>query len=312
MTRLLALQHRLQDTGAALARLEQEFASTPADEGLALSLRSMERRFAAQQQEFSEVAASVGVDVCKYRLFADVERYTLRAASASWSEFQRLFSIVYSALTTGPKDTSKVSMEVARATDFSVAYTFAGSLGLALTLPNEAQLVGETELDKTMEVVFGMAKAHTAGEVLAHVKVLGAGPVRVLYRWADSQTRAGLGADIRWQRKQQVRAQLIVQQPELARLQQIIAQTGTETTEELQDIGRLIGADIDDRWFHMHLHGLKQDIKGTFVDAIKPEDKTSLLGKDYLVVLTKKTIPQYAMDEDKIEYVLNSIAPVTR
>lgn len=307
MSRLLEIQERLQDTDAAIATMEKAIAEDPHSPSLQLMAASLQKQQRRIEAEFLAVAAEIGIDVCAYRLFGEQMRPTLRGLTSVLGDFQSLFSIAYDALRSGPKRRAKFSQEVTTATSFGFGYTFAGSLGVVLTLPNERPLFGETQLDESMQAVFSMAKAQNPDEVVSFARRFGVASVRAAFQWARDHVQFGLGADIEWRRDQDVRAKLFIQQPELARLQEAIAATSEETTEAIVQAGELIGVDVKQKTFHLRFPD-GDEIRGSFVDAVSHTQSVTI-PRFYKATLTKITRIQYSTEDEKTDYFLQRLEP---
>ena len=57
MSEILELQHKLQDTSATIAQLEQAIAANPTSDILRLNLESLSKRFDILDAEFKTLAA---------------------------------------------------------------------------------------------------------------------------------------------------------------------------------------------------------------------------------------------------------------
>ena len=302
MIELTALQEELQDLNALIAKHERTLASHPEAKSLRANIQTLKRRRQSLEDDFLEAAAKVEIDVCSYRLIPGESRPTIMALSKALSDFQSLFSLTYDALKEGPKRTAKLSAYVMSETFLGFAYSFTGSIGFVMTLPNERLLLGETYLDQAMQMIFQMAKATTSQQIADFAKRLGPPPVRAIYKWATDHVESGLGVDIEWRRREQVRSSLFIQAPQLEQLREVIAETSDEKEEELEVVGNLIGADVKRKTFHLEtVEG--GEIKGVFVDAISTE-QTVELPKPYNARVRKRTKIVYSMEEEKTEYFL--------
>jgi hypothetical protein len=303
MSEIEGLTRRIQDTNEAIARLERSMVDRPELPSLLTNMSSLRKLYANLEAEFRQAADSLGVDVCRYRLFVDGEEPTLPGIASALNDFQTMFSLVYAAITDGPKATGHLGAEAAKDTTFGFSYSFSGSTGVVLTLPNQRLLFDEvsTALDKAMAEVFTMAKASTPDHVRDFARRLGAAPVRALYRWANDHVRSRLGAEIAWQRSERVRASVFVQQPELERLRDAIVVTSDKVVTTLVTAGELVGADIPARTFHLKVGNL--DMKGRFVDAIS-EQHSVTLPKPYKATVQVTTQINYSTEREYADYVL--------
>ena len=304
MSRLLDTVGKLQETQEAIKQVEEAIAKHPEMRSLAVNLRSLERRRRDLESVFERLTNESFLDVCSYRIFSedDEGRITVPSLASALGDFQSLFSTVYDAIKNGARQRVVHRPEIAAATTFEYGYSFAGSVGFVLTLPNERLLLGDTDLDKTMGTIFDMARARESTEILDYARTLGAAPVRLLYNWATDHVEAGLGADINWQREEHIRSSLFIQVPELEILQQAIDQTSDEKREVFTVQGQLVGADVAGHRFHMKLED-GSEIRGQMSQYTSAE-RTVELPKRYVAQIEKTTTVKYSTGEEKIVYYL--------
>src|SRR5258708_5271247 len=99
MRDLLEIQRDLQDTHAALGRMElglardllAEDAKTKMYGSLWLTVKGLRQRQQQLEREFLKVANEIGQDVCSYRLFSGAVRPTIDAFANALGTFQSLF-----------------------------------------------------------------------------------------------------------------------------------------------------------------------------------------------------------------------------
>src|SRR5262245_54431690 len=138
MSSLVDLRELLQETTAAIAELDRALAGDPQDFGLALTAESLRRRQEDLESAFAEAAHNDHVDLCRYRLIPDKgNRYPVAALTGALGSFQDLITVIFDAIQHGPKIRARPSADVVQLTSFEFAYSYPGSLGLMLTMPNE-------------------------------------------------------------------------------------------------------------------------------------------------------------------------------
>ena len=304
---ILDIQENLLDTSAALAELEHRLAEagSEAPPSLVLMGRSLERRRQALETQFHAEANALGRDSCSYRMLPEQGRATIKGIASVLGTFVSLFSVVYDSVkTSSPKERGRIGPTTSSETAFEWGYSFSGSLGIVLTLPNQRLLpgFGQSHLDEAFQIIFEMAKAKTSADVRGYAGRLGTASVRAMYNWAHSHAEAGLGVGIEWRREHKVRASFSAPRPELDELQQIINLTSEETTEKIVQDGELLGADLAPRRFHMKLNG-DQEIRGDFTDAITTQHRV-LLPKRYKAHITKRSRVYYSTERVDTSYFL--------
>jgi hypothetical protein len=306
MPELLEIIEKLQDTQAALARVEESVAQNPNETSLILTFNSLRKRQQSLEEQFAEEASRQGIDVCSYRLFTgNNERPTLRAITATLSDFQAWFTQTYNAIKKGPRERDRVTSDVLSETSFEYGYSFTGSVGFVLTLPNEKLLIGETYLDSTMMMLSKMVRLESSEQVVAFKNELGLAPIRTMYRWASDHVASGLGAEIEWRREQTVRTSLLVQPPQLESLTKAIARTSEVVEREFEIEGMLVGHDSKYKTFHMEVEGMP-DIKGKTLMEIDPEHPI-ISPAFYRARIRTETIIHYSTEKEDVSYFLLSL-----
>ena len=305
MIKLAEIQEKLLETNAAIAEVEKAIAKDPKSLSLAATMRSLEKRYQKLESDFSTEVNNLGIDVCAYRVFSDEEWPTVKALSSVLGDFQNLVSTVYDAIKTAiPKIRARISAEVAAETEFRFGYTFPGSVGVVLTIPNQRLLIGESHLDESLHVISDMVKVHDSPEVLKYAKKLGPASIRALYRWAYDHAESGLGVDMEWRRQQLIRTHLHAQQPELQKLHQTIGVTSDESSSEQTHDATLVGVDVSRRSFHLKLD-TGEEIRGSLAkDLDISERQTVELPKRYRAQIRKTEKIHYSTEEEDISYNL--------
>lgn len=307
MSALLEIAEKLQDTQAAIVRLERTVALNPDSPSVVLSLNSLRKREQNLEEQFAELADRLGVDVCSYRMFPEKGgQLKAKALANALSDFQTLFTQVYNAVKHGLRErVGRVTADVLAETSFDYGYSFTGSVGFVLTLPNKRLLLGETDLDAAMRIITELVKAESPEQIAAFKDTLGLAPIRSMYRWAEDHALAGLGADIQWRRQQESRVSLFVQSPQLEVLRRTIARTSEMVENEYEVEGLLVGIDTKYRSFHMEVQGMA-DIKGKILGEIDP-DHTVKLPAFYKARIRTETIIHYSTEKEEVSYYLVSL-----
>lgn len=309
MNDLIDLHDKLQDTLAAIARMERELKPQQPDTvQLRLTLRSLEGRKRQLETAFLAASASQGLEVCSYRIVPDEERVKVAGIAAAIGEYQALVSIFYDAIKNGAKQIAKLNADAQQETAFDFAYAFAGSAGFVFTLPNEPTLFDNTNLDEAIRLIFEASSATQPAEILQLARRLGPAPIRVLYRWSNAHVRSSFSAEIKWKRGSETRQSALIQMPEFRRLRQVLDETSENTAEETTVAGELVGADVSRRSFHLRLDN-GQDIRGSFAQVIGPAHPVKL-PKRYRVTLLKQTRIRYSTEEPEVSYELLHLQPL--
>lgn len=298
MSNLLDLQAQLQDTSEAIAKSEQALASQPASGPAKAMLRSFEKRRQALEERFFAAASLVGTDLCSYRFFSDGARPSLSPICGALIDFQALYSLAYDAIKTGPKRRSrKVPQDVVDETSFSLGYTFSGSVGVVLTFDNRRLELFGTALDESMQAVASLASAKTSADILQCGRLLGVPAVRAAHKWASTHVASSLGAEIGWRKGKDVLLNLFLEPGDFSDLVATINNTTETIEEDIEVEGRLVGADVQRRTFHLILP-TGEELRGNFSSSISPT-QTFEVGRTYNTTLKRKVKVYYATEEEE-------------
>ncbi len=310
MSELLDLRNLVQETSATLERLEREIAKSPNDWSLAITAQSLRQRQIDLEREFASLANINLLDVCDYRLIPPENgEYSIASVTKTLSAFQDLVTTIFDAFKTAPKIRARVGADIVEASTLSFGYSYPGSLGFVLTMPNERLLIGESELDRAFVTIFEMAKAERPEQLLAFVGSVGVAGIRRLYAWSRSHVEYGLSADIRWRRQEIERARVVVQNQELTRLTEIIDQASEEEVEHLTLDGTLEGGDQQTRRFHMSFPGA-EDVVGQMGEAFAIAPEALVLGRRYRAELVKRTVISLSTDQQDTHWELMGLNPL--
>lgn len=306
MNALLEIRKKIEHTNEALARLGRMLQDRPDAPGLLANMQVLERTFGELEEEFSSVAQGMGLEVCNYRLFNDdkSERsiYNLGMALVN---FQTMFSVIYDAIKFGqPRATAHLHEGTWQDTQFDFAYSYPGSIGVAMTLSSEVDLFG-SPFDKAIYTLFNMAKVQTSEAMKEYSREVGAAPVKAMYAWADALARAEFGVDIKWIGYRTPETRLIIQRPDLISLRDTISSMSDEEYADFTADGTLIAAHSVRKTFGFQYYEGDEIrvINGKFIDAIN-QAHAATVPANYRAHFRKTTRTTYSTEEDKIEYVL--------
>jgi hypothetical protein len=299
MSRLAELERELQDTAAAIVHAERTLAQHPKTPSAAATLRTIQKRRETLEEQFFAEANDLGLDVCGYRIELTNGPATISAMTNVLGTFQKIFTTVYDAVCYGPKMTSKTSARTLAETSFGFAYSFPGSIGIMMTLPNERLLTEETNLDMAIQKTFELIEAHDEGKVQELTDAVGLPAVRLTHQWAAENSKAGFGANITWQRDTTVKNKVHVQPQELTQLAFLIS--GATAKEEVVKVGELLDVDLLERKFQMRVG--KDIIRGDFDTAIG-QSHPALLPKTYKATMNLLQKVVISEGQEELTYFL--------
>jgi len=309
VSRLLEIREQLQDTQAALSQLDRALAEQALDRpslALQTTAASLKRRRRELEAAFVREANQRGMDVCTYRLFSEQLQPTVAAVAGTMGHFQKLVSVVYTAIKHGKRERQRIPEDVALETSFEFGYSFAGSVGLVFTLPNDRFIADiESRLDQSFETIIQMLDADSPEALLAFSHKYGVAPLRALFAWTDQHVGGGVGAGIDWQRNQEVRLSRVAQLRELEALRDMIGATSEENRTRQQYRGVLLGADSDPKRFHFKPDS-GQEIRGSYETAINPALHPEMF-KRYIADIERVETIHLATEEEDVKYFLHEL-----
>jgi hypothetical protein len=280
MSKLAELQRDLQEASAAVAHAERTLAIHPNVPSVHATLRTIQNRRASLEEQFFAAADELGLDACGYRIEMEGNTASISGLTAVLGTFQKIFTTVYDALQRGPKQTAKNSADAIAATTLGFAYSFPGSVGVMMTLPNDRMLF-EAKLDAAMEKTFDLIRAKEPEELQLLTDQVGVPAVRLVHQWAQENVKSGFGADIVWRRDDLVKREVRVQAPEIAHKAATLASMSAKETVVL--LGELLDVKVSDHTFSMQLSD--RVIHGSF-DKVISSQRPVKVPKTYLATVT--------------------------
>lgn len=302
MNALLDIVQKLQETQEAIRKTKELVVRFPNDYGLLSNLESLGKRASTLEELFIAEANIENLDICTYRMFTEKRKtYPILSVGSAISDLQRWFSIVYDAFKSGPKKKAKLTSEIIQQSSLDFAFTYTGSVGIAMTIPSE-RLLFDNDLQLTIKKTIEMANAESSDQIHFFAKEVGTASIRAMYHWVKDHTDAETGAEIKWIRDQKEFVSALFEPQHLADLGRAIEETSDETEEVVEVTGNLVGADINKHTFHL-VFDEADEIRGTMAKTIGLQ-YTVELPKKYTAVIRKTSYINYATDEEYIKYYL--------
>jgi hypothetical protein len=304
MTQLSDTLNELRELHAEIARVDDLIAKHPQYESLLVDRDSLLKRQRTLEHIFDALTDEQMIDVCRYSFVPEEsDRYPLLSLTKILTEFQELFTAVFDAVKTGkPKVRAKSSADIVQQSSFDFGYTAAGSLRVALMVPNERLLAVETELDRSIELVFQAMKAKEAREITELTPVIGIAAVKKLYELADDHAKYALSADIQWRRRGEIRRRVTIQPPQFEQLRAEINKKTEKKIETIRLHGRLVGLDVEVGTFHMTFPEA-EDISGRLAESYTGGKPAEVPG-NYAATIRKESVIYYSTQEDIETYFL--------
>ena len=303
MSALAELQERIQSTNALIAEWDSSLARVQgeAPPSVLANIRSLEKLKRRLEAEFLEVAAQEELEVYRYRIINGPRRITLSEVAESWGKFQDFFGAVYSALTKTATQGKKPPQAVG--VDLGYGYSFAGSVGVVVTVPPEIGIYATTPLEDASNTVFDMVEGQALNKI---AKTVGPVPIQRLHEWVGVHIKNQAGLGLEWRSQQEIKRTVVLDYPQLEAIRATVADT--TTTAILEISGELYAVDTDIKQFKLRGDD-KEEYCGTFGDAITPEHAASVPAR-YRAKIIKTTKIIFTSGEPETELFLDSLNSV--
>ena len=190
MSALLNIRDKIDQATEMIARHEAAMAKPNARSSLAVSIRSLEKLRSHLEEQFLEAAAESEIEVYRYRVIPE-DRATIVGLSEAWASFQKFFSAVYQGV--GETRGARADVDL-----FGFAYTFPGSVGVALTLPSKQGLLDDPLLVEATEAVFDLSESREQRPVDEAALRLGPEVIRSMHGWVNTLIEHNYGAGLSW------------------------------------------------------------------------------------------------------------------
>lgn len=310
MSVLTSIQDQLRHVDELIAHFEHTAIETPRP-SIAANIRALEKERRNLQSDFDRAALESEIDVYRYRIL-DRDRVTLTGLTDAWREFQNLLAVVYESIRHGaPKKKSKgktVAGTWAEPVELGFGYSFPGSIGVALTLPNRAGLFADEAIIQATEAIFNLAEAYGDGDKVARIaRQLGPAPVAAMYSWVDIHVGYGFGVGIEWKRTATQTRSLLVQFEQMRALRERLSVTTIETRTQVT--GTLAAVDSDEATFRIHQDD-GVDIEGTYRDAISREQAARVPARYNATIIKRTKVVQSETAPQPDTFFLESLTEI--
>jgi hypothetical protein len=305
MSDIDSVLERLRRAYAAIAEVEAVAVKSPGDQYVLANLGALKRDAEDLEQQWEEECRHAQKEVCRYRIIPEHARnYSLAAVSKSLLDFQELFSQIYGALKTGARKRARVSADVAAQTKFNFAFTYPGSLGVALTVDSEADLFAN-KFDEAVKAISEIVSIDDQHDVRDLAKTLGGAVVTKVYDWSRVNFGAGYGIDITWKRTDGTIRGGVIDAPALGKVVDLIARTSDRKIRKITVKGVLVGINIKTKRFRFVVpHG--QDFTGILSEDF-PATRRWSVNTNYQAEIMIEEITKYSTMETQKTYRLERL-----
>jgi hypothetical protein len=288
--------------------MERALAASPDDKGLRITLLSARRMADRAEEELAEIAEQSDVDLCRYRVKREQDgNYPAAMFAESVVTYQDLFTALYDFVKNGAKSVASYTKEVRQRSLLNIAYTYPGSIGILLAIPNQRDLFDEGELDQIVDAMSQVVELQTIDQVRAVAGHMGLNVVRNLFKWADKNWKSDFSVDIQWARSDSVARGGHVTRSQLFKLTSLIQQTSDEQSSEKEVLGTLVGLHVLSDTFSITTAG-GETYSGRLATGF--DKREYRLPHEYRAKMGVKTTIKYATEATTVTYSLLALEEI--
>jgi hypothetical protein len=310
MNTLTTIQHQILEVDDLLARLRESAIAQPRHSVLA-QIRSLEKEQKRLRSDFDVVAQREEQDVCRYAIEYP-ERPTISGVAAALSGFQNAFSELYTFFKggTAPKiSRSKAKSKEARVEVPQLAwgYEFAGSFGVAMTLPTRDGLWNDPVSESAIDAMFQIAQTQDDDDLSRLARQFGPPAIVAVHRWADVHAKNQFGVGINWKRHSGAERYLELRPEAVCLLRDRLAKTSIQS--KLVVDGSLVAVDYEIKQCRVKADD-GREIAASFELAITEEQAARVPARYSATITESKPIVAEDGKEPEGAYFLDSLSPL--
>jgi len=304
------LVDRIRRVYEEITKVERIAAQFPDDIYIQANLNSL--RYDAEEltREWAEETRLAQKEVCRYRMIPSyVGEYSIRTVTQSLLDFQELFSQIYDAIKNGTKKQARLAAEMVQQTTFNLAFTYPGSLGVAMSIDSTPDLF-TGEFDKAIDAVMQVVEARDEHDVRDMAKSLGEAVVKRAYDWARVNSSASYAVDLDWTTLKGTHRGGMIDVAAFNRLVTVISHTSDSVIKSMKVRGVLVGLDSKTKRFRFVDPG-GEDYAGSLSETF-PASAIWQVNEAYLADIEIEKTIEYATDTTKQINRLKHLEPVPK
>ncbi|PJZ86887.1 hypothetical protein [Leptospira levettii] len=301
---LFEIQSMISSSEEMLRNIEAEIQIHPNIPSLKSAYKSLNERKQSLEEMYLAEAKKSGYEVCNYRIIPSTQSVTLPGLGELLNLFQNLYSSIYDAILKGSRDRSRFSKETLSNSIFSFGFSYAGSLGLILTLPKETLLYGEPTSIVAFEKFHELINVNSTNAITDFGKQYGPSVLRSLYKWTKHHLDYRYNIDVSFLPPDSNEISFQLQKGSFERIFSLLNSTAEKTFTPINFEGQLVGIDTDNRTFH--IKNLDEDIKGFLAGDFSLNDPIAVL-KYYKAKIIRESELKYSSDYEDYKYYLESL-----
>lgn len=307
MSELQRILDLLNDTDAMVA--QERRPSTEVDDLFAMNIASIEKRRDDLVRRLDRVLHTQQHEFVRYRIHRTwSDEYPVKAIATAMEAFQDLVTAVFDAIRYGPKIRFRPSVDSIELSTFRFAGASPGSVLLSMAVPNDRLLVGETELDRALELVERAVSARESTDLQLLAREIGIAAISKAYAWAQVNVAYKLDTEIAWGKDYATDHSVAISSAESELIRDLIAEKSDVVDDEVVVDCTLLGFDGATSYFHIETIGERIDIRGNLSPNLS---KTWVTSSPYRARLEKRTRIQYATGKESELWTLVDLSPLT-
>lgn len=287
-------------------RMEFVLRSDPTNRVLALGLGSARRRAARSAAELEQFAASDQVDLVQYRLQHPNETYAAGAVSGSLEAFQNAFTAAADRAVNGAKTTAHYSQDIKNDSRLNFGYSYAGSLGMVLSVNNDRSLLDGGRFDAVADVFDQFLNVSNGEQAQSAHRDLGGAAINQLYKWSVANAQWETSVDFLIKRSNGTQRGQHVPHAKFVQLSDIFKVNVEDPPRTFPVSGILVGLDIKLDKFHF-VEPDGENYKGNLSEDFQRTHTT--VGERYTAEICERVTRVIATGSEKTSHSLISLTP---
>ena len=307
MSEIQKIIDALNDSNSAMSHLKSAMDAHPNDEILKINASAIEKRQKDIERRLDQYLNTRQNELVRYKINRDWSKsYPAKAVAASLGAFQDLFTSIFDAIKSSPKQRFRPAPENVHASTFEFAGATTGSVVVSLTVETERLLA----IDSDIQVAFGLfeqlTRARTAEEISDLVEKIGVASITKAYQWADASVAHGLDTKISWGSSLGSLRDIELSDGDAKIIRDVIEDRSAEDSTTVEVRGVLHGFDGATSYFHLEELETKRDIKGNLGPGVSPAWTT---GQVYIASLNRIVTLVFSTGQEKETWTLMGLRP---
>ena len=297
---------RLRRAQEALSQAERAAADFPNDRYVQANLLSLRTDVAELVEQWETEARIQQREIVRYRLVPlHAAEYAIRSVSTSLLDFQELFSQVFDALKNGAKQRARLATDVLQETCFNFAFSYPGSLGVAMSIDAATPGLFEGKFDAAIQAFMQILEVRDEDELRDLAKTLGVAVVKKTFDWSKANLVASYSVDLSWITAKGHRFGGMIDVARFRHLVKVIERTSDTETSTIVLGGLLTGFDGQVRRFRF-VGDDDRVYVGTLSESF-PAKAVWRVNAAYEATIEKDEALSYATQETKTDYRLKHL-----